>query len=522
MKIKDRSKNSTQAKAKQTAAGKAANLYLMLMLGIFPLFYRNNYINMMESKWLFFMVTTLIAFVAVTALWIAGIMKNKPAGFPKLYAPDIALLVFGAGVLVSWFGTISIDYFKEAWDGSQGKMAGVFLYLILILAYFIVSRFAGFNKVILHVYLWANFLVFSLAILNHFMVDPLGMYKNLMPDQYWMFCSTMGNINVLSGYLCVFVPVTIACFIQAKSSDETLLFGSVMTVSFMGVVAANADAGILGVAAGFLFLMWFSFESMEKLARFFTALALFFGSSLIIGSMDDSFADTVKEPLETVPAFVSKSIFNRIALAVFVVLAVCCFRFAKRKWDETVLKKMRNLFFGVIGAVAAAAILAFIYFSAVNTTTDLGRWDTYLRFSDLWGSSRGFTWRRTLMMYFDNYTPFQKIFGFGPDLMIVPYHTYFHEAIMEKMGAYLADAHSETLQHLGSLGIVGMVSYHAFELAALVRFVKNKKADAFVIAISAGVVGYMMQGLFCSPQTISTPSLFLMAGLGEALIRQES
>ncbi|MBQ3786008.1 MAG: hypothetical protein II799_01920, partial [Lachnospiraceae bacterium] len=54
----------------------------------------------------------------------------------------------------------------------------------------------------------------------------------------------------------------------------------------------------------------------------------------------------------------------------------------------------------------------FIYFSVVDTAKDLGRWETYLRFSDLWGSSRGFTWKRTMIMYLQHYNIFQKLFGY--------------------------------------------------------------------------------------------------------------
>ena len=53
-----------------------------------------------------------------------------------------------------------------------------------------------YDQWILILYIVVNLFVFGLAILNHFMIDPLGMYENLVENNYWMFITTMGNINV--------------------------------------------------------------------------------------------------------------------------------------------------------------------------------------------------------------------------------------------------------------------------------------------------------------------------------------
>jgi O-antigen ligase len=130
-----------------------------------------------------------------------------------------------------------------------------------------------------------------------------------------------------------------------------------------------------------------------------------------------------------------------------------------------------------------------------------------------------------MIMYLQHYNIFQKLFGYGPDLLIEPYHTYFHDQIMEKMGAYLADAHSEFFQILASMGLMGVIGYFGFMMTALKSLLKKasglndgqiKGASVFVIAASAGVFGYMIQGLLCSPQPISTPVVFVVMALALA------
>ena len=41
----------------------------------------------------------------------------------------------------------------------------------------------------------------------------------------------------------------------------------------------------------------------------------------------------------------------------------------------------------------------------------------------------------------------------------------------------------------------------------------DPRAGIFIIAASAGVFGYMIQGLLCSPQPISTPVVFVVMAL---------
>jgi len=526
-------KNKKQESVKRTPAQWIAYVYLLLMLGVFPLFYTDNYINIMESKWYFFMISTITALVLITVCQIVTAVKSgkKPDIMALKTMPFYGrfLMFFFAALMISWLGTFSIGLSKESFFGSIGKLSGTFFYLTLVAALVVIAAYVRFDNLVKHVFLWCNFIVFFLALLNHFMVDPLSMYVNLDPEQYWMFCSTMGNINVLSGYFAVFVPVSTAFFIFSDSMDESLMLGLIMIVSFMGLIAANGDAGILGVLAAFLVLLWFSFVNIKRLTRFFLAMALFFTSAAIVGSMDDSFAATVKDALDTLPAFISKSAVNRAGVIVCWGLFIALFTLGKKKKDAD-LKKIRNVLYGMFAALFVLIMAVFIYFSAVDTAKDLGRWETYLRFSDLWGSSRGFTWKRTMIMYLQHYNLFQKLFGYGPDLLIEPYHTYFHEQIMEKMGAYLADAHSEFFQTLASMGLAGVIGYFGFMIAALVSLLKGasavvSKADdisgkkigprtgIFIIAASAGVFGYMIQGLLCSPQPISTPVVFVVMAL---------
>lgn len=530
-------------------------IYLVLMLGLFPLVYGSkNYINIMETKWTFFMVTTIMAAGAILILVIANLIfdrisfdfiKNIEDIKKRFCLTDIFVLVLGIVVFVSMLCSENI---QGAWDGSMGKMAGAFMYLILIIAYFIISRYAKLSGSLLYIYLAANTFVFVLAVLNHFMVDPLNIYENLAVSNYWMFSTTMGNINVLSGYFSVFVPVTMVLYLFSTEKVSQLIYGICMVISFMGVIAANSDAGILGVGAAMIFLLWFSFKDYNKLSKYALMVFLFFIGAAIIGFFDgmhtgvvgdmyDAYVNqtgdmpavstlisqhtgiVVKDALETLPSFIANSIFNRIMIAVSILCyAVFKYLYSKQAADR-LLKVIRNIIFSILALGFIGAIGVIIYFTGKGI--NVGVWDTYLRFSDDWGSSRGFTWTRVINVYTQHFTVFQQLFGCGPDLLIGPLHTYYDAEIFERMGAYLVDAHNETLQTLATLGVFGVISYHGFQLSTIVKCVKNWTKEPFLLAVAAGGVAYIVQGMMGSPQTFSTPVMFIMLALGQSILREK-
>lgn len=521
-------KKKNQAKVDYMGEHLSAYLYVILMLGVFPLFYRNNYINIMESKFLFFSVSTLLAalcilfFFTLTLLTQFSAMKkpkNVKEWLSMYSATDLCFLILSVAVLVSWLGCDPY-YRSDAWSGAQGKMAGVYMYLILVLSYVIVSRFLVYDQKILFVYIAVNFVVFGLAVLNHFRIDPLGMYSNLKASNHWMFITTMGNINVLAGYFCVFVPVIMVTFCFCKTLKSHILYGLFMTVSFMGLIAANGDAGILGTAVCFVFILWFCFDDVARLKYYFIMSTLFFAGAAVIGALDTAYADIVKEPLATFPAFVANSGVNRIMLILCLVLSAVCHFLQKKQIKEERLKMIRNLLFLLLGAGVLAGLGAFLFLSTAGKEIELGQWKTYLRFSDRWGSSRGFTWKRTMIIYNEHYTFFQKLFGCGPDLMGIQYHTYFNEEVLQMMGAYLVDAHNEILQILGTLGFVGVIGYAGLEITSFVRCVKRRRENPLLLAFAAGILGYFAQSMLGSPQTFSTPMLFLVIGIAESLMRK--
>lgn len=178
----------------------------MLLFLPFPLYFWNNYINILEAKTAFFTVVTSIYVVigAVLLLWRRRRkdtvnVDNRHQKSAALWM-DLCCGIFAVSVAVS---VLMAGNKTNALWAYEGKQFGAVVILLCCGLYFIVSRGFRWNGAILWCVLIGVGVVFVLADLNRYGIDPIGMYENLVESQRDEFLSTIGQINIVSGFVCV-------------------------------------------------------------------------------------------------------------------------------------------------------------------------------------------------------------------------------------------------------------------------------------------------------------------------------
>ena len=184
--------------------------YLVCMLGIFPLFYKEQYYKIGDAKFEFFWKSSIyfiggslviILIKAILREFVGQDLKKEknPISFlENLSFLDFAVLVYAICVVLSY----AFSDFKEfAFGGAAGWQMGLCSQMFFVAIYFILSRQnvfgtaifprqdsakqvtcskqRKFGVVILIIYLTASALTFIFGILHRFEVDPLGMYEGL-------------------------------------------------------------------------------------------------------------------------------------------------------------------------------------------------------------------------------------------------------------------------------------------------------------------------------------------------------
>ena len=159
-----------------------------------------------------------------------------------------------------------------------------------------------------------------------------------------------------------------------------------------------------------------------------------------------------------------------------------------------------------------------IYFTVFDTKTKLGELERTLRFSDRWGTHRGFMWNKAIEA-FGGFNFFQKLFGTGPDTFFYTFSPFFDE-LYDRFGDGSTDAaHNEYINYLLNLGIVGLTSYLAFTGGALVRAFKAAKKNPLALVFASAVVAYMAQAVVNIALPIATPLFIICVALCEAVAR---
>ena len=128
-------------------------LYLFLMLTVFPLYVKNQYDGIGDTKYLFFLKST-IAYLAVSVfLYLIKKLLEIKTG-KKIFQKDLEnistldLCVLSYGVLVVLSYLLS-DYKEYALKGAAGWEMGLISQMLFVGIYFFLSRQKLISKILL-------------------------------------------------------------------------------------------------------------------------------------------------------------------------------------------------------------------------------------------------------------------------------------------------------------------------------------------------------------------------------------
>lgn len=498
-------------------------IYVFLMLVIYPFYFRNKYYDIGNAKWQFFFFLTAGAAAILSGLLLFRLIEEwNPRGFEKsirnirLSVTDRFVLAYTAAVLLS---VLFSPYKEQVIWGYDGWYMGLVSQMCFVLLYFFVSRYWRWDLSTVVCCLATAFLVFLLAILMRFGIDPLSMYKGLEESYRINFLSTIGQATWYSSYMVVLFPLGLFAF-WFYDNKYVRIFGGIFTAAgFMTMVTQNSDSSFAAFGLLIFALFWISIESNRAFGRFLEVMMMCFFCFKLIGICQRLFSE--KAALDAISLFCSQSSFTGIALIVTAIVYFC-FRWLEKggKIDISKGKNIRIVFLGLL----LLGISGIVVYICLNTTkklpAHLQSGDHYLLFDEYWGNNRGSSWMIAVKSFLKG-DIVRKIFGCGPDGFSLFVQSFFRGELEAKWGnsGILACAHNEWLNALVNLGIVGAVSYFGIFVSAIWRFGREKKEHPELTAIMLSIICYIGHNFFCYQQIICTPIIFILMGAGESIIR---
>lgn len=488
----------------------SALLCALLMLCVLPLLYHDAFFDINRVK--VQAVCTAVPPLAMAFLLAHLLQGKKRIEMHGGRAATVCLIWLLAACVIACART---GFAESTITGSAGRFCGLNFTLCCGAAYVIVAYGLQDTRLLTALMMLAAALCGGLGLLNAMGIDPLGFYTRIRPGQEQVFLSTIGNFDFFGTYLVMLLPVSAA---QAVFSPRAGLrrFGSVCAaVMMLGAAASRTDCALAGVHLACFLLLALSGARWAQMARALGLWAVAFACQPVVRRL---LAVSPYHPeFSGLPRFLADSGLALAAAGLLAGAGIVCALLERRGSRVPGRKRLALAALALLIIAALALGGALVYFTCLDTQTDLGEAAAVLRFSDSWGSWRGFIYTRSLRAYCD-YGPADKLFGLGMEQTYDILKPYCEESVTAVIGTY-NDPHCQVLQFLLSCGVFGAAAFIALYAALLLTAGRRLGSDAQRIGLFISLTAYALVALLNVTQPILIATYLSLGALAVARIR---
>lgn len=514
-------------------------IYLIAMLAIYPLTLGEGYGTLVYKKWDFFRYTTAVFVVLSLIFGILQYILKKQAERKKLNRQGTAIqdkkrrkvrgwplldfLVLGYAVCTLISYAFAVDKETALWGVDTWYM-GLVTQLLLVGIYFGVSGgYLGHFKYLKYLCAVVGAALSGIVILQRFGVDVMHLYEGYGAEVRLDFVTTLGQVTWTSGYLSILLAAGIGIYYLTERQKQKIFWGCCIGIGFGMEAVLNCDSGVIAVVFAMMLVLWTAIGKKERILRFAEIVMIALAVIALIGLGERIWAERIM-PIDNIYLRVAQSPLIYVLLAAFLLF---WFLVKKDKIHIRNEKKYIAVFRGVyLGIIALGAIFLAILFWLHGKGYFAGSpTENYFRFTVWWGNSRGFIWR-TGAAVFGDFPLLRKLFGCGPDCFTPYAYQLMGDAINEFWHNQLVpNVHNEWFNATINYGIVGGAFYLGIFLSASWKFLRSglskmvsEHAELFGIGLAAAA--YVVHNILCYQQIIAAPALFLLLGLGTAVMRR--
>ena len=538
-----KSTKSTIKKAKTSYLQKddlgLSEIWLWGMFVIFPLMYHDFYYDILETKFTTFVVLSLGLIVLFSLYKLMSYFLKEGAGRVSYIdllknnfdIIDISMLIF---MLISIISTLAaVPFVSEAFWGNEGRHTGLFLLLLYVLCFFIVSRYLEFKPHFIKTFLIVGFLMCLFGITDYFNMDILGFKRKMQEEQIHLFTSTIGNINTYTTFVgfIISLSATLYMYTNDKKKEElkkSLSYYICTVVGFMALTMGKSDNGYLTIIMLFMALPLFAFASIGRLRRYFIILASYVSVIKIIQLIEMVMGDRVSK-IEGLYTYIVKFPYLTLIVIVLWIISALIFVLEYRKtviergFEKIKSAKLLTIIWSGFIILASTVGLFVIYKVNMGELVINNPIIEYLKFDDSWGTFRGYIWRACIEEY-NKLSFIHKIFGTGPDTfgIYMVKDMLRQNDMLTVTGQIFDSAHNEYLQYLFTIGPIGLAAYLTALLSTVYALIKNGLDNKYMVAIAMLIMCYMSQAVVNINLPISTPIFWAFLMIAKAMLRKEN
>lgn len=482
-------------------------LSLMFVGCILPCYYQHGYLDMGESKAVFYQYVSVYTMLGIGILSLGILLTQimlRERGGKSFSNRDVLLLIFASSLCLSYGYS---EYKEIALWGVKGWYMGLIPQLTFIGYYFFVSRFWEIEAWLGYIFLGTSGAVFLLGIVNRYDYYPINMWAYDVE-----FISTIGNINWFSGYWAVVFGISMGALIGIKNKKmmiwEKIAFFSYLFILLLVGLIQGSDSAFVSLYCVAIYLLIKARKNEEWLKRVWLLGCIICGLILLISILEYGNILNMNFQGDGIGILIRYPIISISGLCISL---VCFARGEKSKGSVVLL-------LGLLGAI----VLGYIFLGVINTMElgNIGKLSELALFSfdEDWGNQRGANWN-TGWMIFKEQNILHKMVGIGPDAMWGYIYSGEQLALEEYVAQYngnemLTNAHNELLTLLVNVGLLGVISLIVAVVKSFLLYSKEEN-HWFILGVSIAMLSYISHNLFSFQQIMNTPIFFIFWGLAE-------
>lgn len=507
-----------------------ASVFTLIIVAVFPLFFRNYYFDILTAKYIFYYGTIISMAVVMLVASIVFLFLDKSRydwatikslkrqfSFKSFRKSDWAMIAFLIAVAISTFQS---DYFYESFWGNEGRFMGMFLILLYGVSFFIIGHCLKFKQWFLDVFLFAGMIACIIGIMQFFKYDPIGFKKGLAARDFPSFTSTIGNINTYTSYVALISGMGTVLFAVEKNKIRRAWYLFTVIISIFALITGISDNAYLALLALFGLLPLYLFNNLKGLKRYMVLVAILFTEFQFIDMISQKYPEHVLKINGLFNVIVG---YDKLAHFVAILWGICIVLYVLDACisKDSIMKKDNNLgrwiWLGLLIIIVMAGCYILYDANIAGNADKYGALKKYLVINDDWGTHRWYIWRIGMESY-AKFPFIHKIFGYGPDTFgIITVHNFYEEMI-SRYNEKFDSAHNEYLQYLITIGIVGLAAYLTLLFTSIVEMIRASKKRPVMMALAFALVCYGAQAAVNISVPIVAPIMMtlLMVGVSGA------
>lgn len=507
-----------------------ASVFTLIIIAVFPLFFRNYYFDILTVKYIFYYGTIISMAVVMLVASIVFLFLDKSRYdwatikslkrqfcFKSFRKSDWAMIAFLIAVAISTFQS---DYFYESFWGNEGRFMGMFLILLYGVSFFIIGHCLKFKQWFLDVFLFAGMIACIIGIMQFFKYDPIGFKKGLTASDFPSFTSTIGNINTYTSYVALISGMGTVLFAIEKNKIRRAWYLFTVIISIFALITGISDNAYLAFLALFGLLPLYLFNNLKGLKRYMVLVAILFTEFQFIDMISQKYPEHVLKINGLFNVIVG---YDKLAHFVVMLWGICIVLYVLDACisKDSIMKRDNNLgrwiWLGLLIIIVMAGCYILYDANIAGNADKYGALKKYLVINDDWGTHRWYIWRIGMESY-AKFPFIHKIFGYGPDTFgIITVHNFYEEMI-SRYNEKFDSAHNEYLQYLITIGIVGLAAYLTLLFTSIVEMIRASKKRPVMMALAFALVCYGAQAAVNISVPIVAPIMMtlLMVGVSGA------